>query len=81
MRVVNMREAKTHLTRLVQDAVEGEPFVITRAGKPLVRVVAIESHDGGRPPRTGFMAGEVSVPPDFDRMGRLEIEAMFEDGA
>ena len=81
MRVVNMHEAKTHLSRLVQAAVEGEPFVIARAGKPLVRVVAIEPHDGGHPRRTGFMASEVSVPPDFDRMGRPEIEAMFEDGA
>lgn len=81
MHVVNMHEAKTHLSRLVREAVDGQPFVIARAGKPLVRVVAIEPHDEGQARRTGFMTGEVSVPPDFDRMGRREIEAMFEDGA
>lgn len=81
MRVVNMHEAKRHLSRLVQEVVEGEPFVIARAGKPLVRVVAIETHDEGSARPTGFMAGELSVPPDFDRLGRHEIEAMFENGA
>lgn len=80
MHVVNMHEAKTHLSRLVREAVDGQPFVIARAGKPLVRVVAIETQAEGHP-RTGFMAGEMSVPPDFDRMGRREIETMFQDGA
>ena len=78
MRTVNMHEAKTHLSRLVQAAVDGEPFVIARAGKPLVRVVSIEVREGAEARRTGFMVGEISVPDDFDRMGSAEIEAMFE---
>ncbi|WP_419860721.1 type II toxin-antitoxin system Phd/YefM family antitoxin [Candidatus Palauibacter sp.] len=78
MRTVNMHEAKTHLSRLVQAAVDGEPFVIARAGKPLVKVTSIEARGGAEGRRTGFMAGEISVPPDFDRMGRREIEALFE---
>ena len=78
MRTVNMHEAKTHLSRLVQAAVDGEPFVIARAGKPLVRVVSIEARGGAEARRTGFMAGEISVPDDFDRMGSAEIETMFE---
>ena len=78
MRTVNMHEAKTHLSRLVKAAVEGEPFVIARAGKPMVKVVSIETPDPAAGRRTGFMVGEISVPPDFDRMGAREIEAMFE---
>ena len=78
MRIVNMREAETHLSRLVQEAADGEPFIITRAGKPLVKVVAVELREGAEVRRTGFMAGEISVPPDFDRMESEEIEAMFD---
>ncbi len=80
MRTVNMQEAKTHLSRLVQAAADGEPFVIARAGKPMVKVVPIETPEPTEARRVGFMAGEVSVPPDFDRMGSEEIETMFESG-
>ena len=76
MRVVNMHEAKSQLSKLVQAAVDGEPFVIARAGKPLVKVVALDAPTtGGR--RTGFLRGFL-VPDDFDRMGADEIQAMFE---
>ena len=78
MRTVNMHEAKTHLSRLVQAAVDGEPFVIARAGKPMVRVVSIEAPEPAEARRVGFMAGEISVPSDFDRMGSAEIETLFE---
>ncbi len=81
MRTVNMHEAKTHLSRLVQAAAKGEPFIIARAGKPMVKVVAIEVPGAGRARRTGFLAGAGSVPPDFDRMGSAEIAAMFEGDA
>ena len=43
MRIVNMHEAKTHLSRLVKAAAEGEPFVIARAGKPVVKVTAVSA--------------------------------------
>ena len=78
MRVVNMQEAKAHLSRLVQEAVDGEPFVIARAGRPLVKVVSVETPEPAEARQTGFMADEVAVPPDFDRMGSTEIEAMFD---
>ena len=81
MRTVNMTEARTHLSRLVEEAAKGEPFVIARAGKPLVKVVAVDSPEAEIVSRTGFLAGEISVPPDFDRMGSTEIEAMFGAGA
>ena len=78
MRAVNMHEAKTHLSRLVEAAANGEPFIIARAGKPVVKVVALEAPDAGSVRRVGFMAGEVSVSDDFDRMGSEEIRAAFE---
>lgn len=81
MRTVNMHEAKTHLSRLVQAAAAGEPFIIARAGKPMVKVSAVNAAESGAMRRTGFLAGRVSVPPDFDRMGSTEIEALFEDNA
>lgn len=78
MRAVNMHEAKTHLSRLVEAAANGEPFIIARAGKPVVKVVALEAPDTGSVRRVGFMAGEVSVSDDFDRMGSEEIRSTFE---
>lgn len=76
MRTVNMHEAKTHLSRLVDQAAKGEPFIIAKAGKPLVKVVPIDTPDAPR--RFGFLAGQFSVPDDFDRMFEDEIRKMFE---
>ncbi len=79
--IVNIHEAKTHLSRLVDEAVRGEPFVIAKAGKPLVKVTAIDAPEKEAVRRTGFLAGQIAVPDDFDEMGRAEIEQMFCDGA
>lgn len=79
MSTVNIHEAKTQLSKLVDRAAKGESFVIARAGKPLVRVTAIDAP--ARPKRLGFLAGEIRVPPDFDRMGEREIAALFGIGA
>lgn len=78
MRTVNMHEAKTHLSRLVRDAVDGEPFMIARAGKPAVKVVSVDSENQGTVRRLGFLEGSVSVPDDFDHMGAEEIATLFE---
>ena len=75
MKTVNMHEAKTHLSRLVDAATKGEPFVIARAGKALVKVTAIVEE---APRRTGFLKGTVQAPADFDEMFAEEIQAMFE---
>jgi len=75
MEVVNMHEAKTHLSRLVDKAVNGESFVIAKAGTPLVKVTALDTPKSAT--RLGFMSGEIAVPADFDRMGQHEIEALF----
>ena len=77
MRTVNMHEAKTQLSRLVADAAAGEPFIIARAGKPLVKVVAVDTPATDKMTRLGFMKGQVTIPEDFDRIGAAEIEAMF----
>jgi len=75
-----MHEAKTQLSRLVDQAAKGEPFVIARAGKPLVKVVPLGAPAAGQIKRLGFMAGEVAVPDDFDRMGEAEIKRLFDSG-
>jgi len=77
METVNMHEAKTHLSKLVAKAVKGEPFIIARAGKPLVKVVAIEEPTPKAKRRIGFLDGQFKVPDDFDTMGAAEIEDMF----
>ncbi len=80
MRTVNIHHAKTHLSRLVDEAAKGEPFVIAKAGKPLVKVAPLDTPGPARVRRLGFMAGQVAVPDDFDRMGSAEIERLFGGG-
>ena len=77
MHTYNIHEAKTHLSRLVELAAKGEPFVIAKAGKPMVKVTALTAPEPSEMKRTGFMAGEIKVPEDFDRMGSDDIEKMF----
>lgn len=79
MRTVNIHEARTHLSKLVDQAVKGEPFVIAKAGVPLVKVAALDAP--ATPRRLGFLAGEIAVPEDFDRMGDAEIAALLGSGA
>ncbi len=78
MVTVNIHEAKTQLSKLVDQAVKGESFVIAKAGKPLVKVTALSAPPV--PQRLGFLAGEIDVPEDFDLMGEAEIATLFESG-
>jgi prevent-host-death family protein len=78
MKKINIHEAKTQLSRLVDEASNGEPFVIAKAGKPLVKVMALTAPVGKQIKRIGFMDGQISVPDDFDRMGQAEIERLFD---
>ena len=77
MQTVNIHEAKTHLSRLVEQAAKGEPFVIAKAGKPLVKVTSLDTPVAGQVRRLGFMKGLIIVPDDFDRMGKAELERLF----
>ena len=77
MRTVNIHEAKTHLSRLVDEAAKGEPFIIAKSDKPVVKVTALDTPIGAQIRRLGFLAGQIAVPEDFDRMGSAEIEQLF----
>jgi prevent-host-death family protein len=81
MKAVNIHEAKTQLSKLVEQASKGESFVIAKAGKPIVKVTPFSTPVGADVRRLGFMAGYISVPDDFDRIGQAEIEALFGGGA
>jgi prevent-host-death family protein len=80
MRRVNIHEAKTHLSRLVDEAAKGESFIIAKAGKPVVKVTALDTPTGAQIRRLGFLTGQIAVPEDFDRMGSAEIEQLFGGG-
>lgn len=75
MKIVNIHEAKTNLSRLIEGAVKGEPFLIAKAGKPMVRVTMVEQPV---PRRLGFLAGDTVIPDDFDTMAADQIAADFE---
>jgi prevent-host-death family protein len=77
MKTVNIHQAKTQLSKLIEAASKGESFIIAKAGKPVVRVTALSAPTGAQVRRLGFMAGQISVPDDFDRMGQEEIERIF----
>ena len=77
MQTVNIHDANTTLSRLVDRAAKGEPFIIAKAGKPLVKVMALEAPNPDNITRIGFMAGQFTVPDDFDTMGAQEIDEMF----
>jgi len=76
VKTINIHQAKTHLPKLVEEGSPREPF-IAKAGKPVVKVIALDAPAAGEVRRLGFMAGQSSVPDDFDQMGRQEIERLF----
>jgi prevent-host-death family protein len=77
MNIINIHEAKTHLSKLVEQAARGESFIIAKAGKPMVKVVAMDAPTGKKIKRRGFLAGQIKVPENFDAMFQQEIEEMF----
>jgi prevent-host-death family protein len=77
MTTINIHEAKTHLSRLVEQAAAGESFIIAKAGKPMVKVIALDAPEAGKTRRLGFLEGHIRVPDDFDQMGSEEIEELF----
>lgn len=77
METVNIHHAKTHLSRLIDKAAKGEPFIIAKAGKPMVKVMAIEDESKKVSQRIGFMEGEGVIPDDIKTPFSDEIEALF----
>lgn len=80
MKQVNIRSAKTNLSKLVDEAAKGEPFVIAKAGKPLVKVVGLAPPSPSKVQRLGFMAKQIHIPDDFDQMGKQDINRLFRRG-
>jgi prevent-host-death family protein len=79
MDTVNIHEAKTHLSRLIDRVVNGTGFIIAKAGKPVAKVVPLETPEAAETKRVGFLKGQFRLPADFDRMGEDEIENLFGD--
>jgi prevent-host-death family protein len=78
MQKINIHEAKTKLSRLVDDVVEnGDSFIIAKAGKPMVKVVRINAPAPQKIQRLGFLKNQIVVPDDFDRMGEDKIDELF----
>ena len=77
METVNIHQAKTHLSRLLEKVAKGEPFIIAKAGKPVAKVIPIEEPKL-EPRKLGFLAHEKwTIPEDFDRWAEDEIAEMF----
>ncbi len=72
---VNMHEAKTHLSRLVERVETGEEIVLSRAGKPVARIVAVRPATGSRTP--GALRGRIRIADDFDAPLPDEMAAAF----
>jgi prevent-host-death family protein len=74
----NIHDAKTKLSRLVEDVVKkGDSFIIAKAGKPMVKVVRIDSTAAHKNERLGFLKNQIVIPDDFDRMGEDQITQLF----
>lgn len=76
MQTINIHEAKTHLSRLVEQASAGEEIIIAKAGKPVARLMPL-AMPVGAPRKLGILAGKFKVPDDIDSMFGDEIETMF----
>lgn len=73
MAIVNVHDAKTHLSRLIGEVEAGARITIARAGKPAAQLVPVVPR-----PRTGFLIGQIRVPADFDSMDAGTVAALFE---
>ena len=80
MRTYNIHEAKTHLSRLIDEVEKGEPFIIAKAGKPKAQVIPIRALKKKAMQRIGFMKGMYTLPDNFKEIDKKldkEIEKMF----
>lgn len=78
MRSVNIHDAKTHFSRLVDEVAGGETVIIAKAGRPVAQLVPLSAALPEKKSLIGFMRGRITVPDDFDTMFQDEIIAMFE---
>ena len=76
MRQVNIHQAKTHLSQLLEDVARGEEIVIAKAGKPIARLVAVTTPS--QPRQRGLLKGRITIAADFDTPLPEEILTSFE---
>ncbi|MGH9685657.1 MAG: type II toxin-antitoxin system Phd/YefM family antitoxin [Candidatus Acidiferrales bacterium] len=77
MDIVDIQRAKTDLSHLVDEAAKGKPFIIAKAGRPIVRVTALDAPSRKKVRRLGFLEGQFAIPDDFNAIGREEVERLF----
>jgi prevent-host-death family protein len=80
MRTINIHQAKTHLSRLVDEAEKGDSFIIAKAGKPKVQVTRLDAPVQPAKRRLGLLEGMYTIPDDFDEIDKeldKEIEALM----
>lgn len=77
MRTINVHAAKTHLSRLVEDAAGGEEIIIAKAGKPVARLCALEAPKGRRV--LGTLKGQLHLPDDIDAPLPEDVVKSFEE--
>lgn len=76
MAQVNIHEAKTHLSRLLQRVLEGEEIVIAKAGRPVARLIPVAT--AARHRRPGTAKGLIEMRDDFDEPLPPELQRYFE---
>ena len=79
METVNMHEAKTHLSRLVERAEHGEEIIIARSGRPVARLMPLA--ETLRPREFGRMRGKIRIADDFDAPLPDDVVDLFENGS
>lgn len=78
METINIHQAKTHLSSLLERVSRGEEIVIAKAGKPIARLMPLEVPPERKLKRIGFLEGQIKVPDDFDTMGADLLALMYE---
>lgn len=79
MQTFNINEAKTHLSCLIEDAALGNVSIISKAGKPMVKVSPLGVDECQKIMKLGFMSGEIAVPDDFDTIESEHLSKLFEE--
>jgi prevent-host-death family protein len=77
MQTVNIHDAKTRLSQLIAQAVAGEPFIIAKAGKPLVKVERIDAAERTPKRRLGLLKGKYELPEDIKAAFAEEMDELF----
>jgi prevent-host-death family protein len=77
---INIHQAKTQLSKLVEEAVQGEEIIIAKAGKPMAKLIALESKVQ-TPRKPGGLKGQIWISDDFDEPVSEEELALWQDSS